>query len=430
MRPVFLLSILILLSGCAGYGDWVRQMEQRIARDDPQAALRVLEERAGERGRDAVLYQLNRAMILRMQGDLRASNAAFEAAKAAIDSVLAVSVSEQAGAITVNDAQRSYVGEPFERAYIHFYAALNYLDLGDPDGARVEMLQLDALLATFAGAGQPGAALPRYLAGMIFESRGEWSDALIAYRKALEGYRNYPAEGRIAPPAFLGRDLVRLAGRLGLDEQAKRWGAEFGVSPGEAERGAGEAEIVLLVHAGLAPLKHETGVAAPTPGGRIISVAMPVYASRRPVVRGAVLSAGAGVTRTALAEDIEEIARATLDLQYGSVLARTVARAAIKHEASRQAGRENELVGLVVNLAGLASERADTRSWTTLPNRIYLARLPVPSGPSIARVELEGRGGVIETLEIPVDLAPGEIRIVSVTRVSDADLIESPRVPR
>lgn len=423
-RSLPVLAVL-LLSGCATYGDWVGQMEQRIALQDPQAALQVLDQRSGARGKDAALYLLNRGMLLRMHGDLAGSAAAFEQAKAEIDALLAVSVSEQAGALAINDAQRSYVGEPFERAYLHVYAALDYLELGRRDEARVEMLQLDVLLGGLERGGQfVGTALPRYLSGMVFEAGGEWSDAMIAYRKAYEAYQAYPAELQMAAPRSLGRDLARAAARLGLGEELERYRAEFRLADEELEHPPpGQAELVFLLHSGLAPIKYETGVVAPTLSGRLVSVSMPYYLSRRPEVVAAEVSVDGAAGRTALVEDIDAAARAALERHRGAILARTVARAAIKYEASRRAGRENELAGLIVNIAGLVSERADTRSWSTLPNRIYLARLPAAAGRHTARIALrDRRGAVTEVIEYPLDLAPGERRFVSLHRVTPGDL--------
>lgn len=424
MRSFLLLIPALLLSACVGYTDWVGRMEQDIARQDATAALQVLERHADGRGKDATLYHLNRGMLLRMQGELVASTESFEQAKTAIDALLAVSVSEQAGALAINDAQRSYVGEPFERAFLHVYAALNFLELGSPDEARVEMLQLDVLLSDLERDGElAGTALPRYFAGLVFESRGEWSDAMIAYRKAYEVYRAHPLASGAGVPSTLGRDLMRLAARLGLNEELARYRAEFAaVGEGDVPR-AGEAELIFLLHSGLAPVKQETGMVAPTPSGRLISVSMPYYQSRQPALTTARVSADGHAAQTVLVEDIDAAARAALERRSGAILARTVARAAVKHEASRQAGRENELAGLVLNIAGLISERADTRSWSTLPNRIYLARLAVPAGRRDVQVDLVDRqGGIAESRTYPLDLAPGEKRFLSLHRVTPADL--------
>ena len=57
-------------------------------------------------------------MLRRMAGEYARSNAVFEQAKDAIERLDAVSVSEQAGALAVNDMLRSYTGEPFERVLV------------------------------------------------------------------------------------------------------------------------------------------------------------------------------------------------------------------------------------------------------------------------------------------------------------------------
>ncbi|MDR2877549.1 MAG: hypothetical protein LBV36_05870 [Chromatiales bacterium] len=423
-RFLFILGVL-LLSGCATYGDWATQMEGRIVAQDIPGALQVLEKRAGNRERDAVLFQLNRGMLLRLKEDLPASEEAFEQAKAQIEAVLAVSVSEQAGALAINDAQRSYTGEPYERAFLHFYAALNYLEQRRRDDARVEMLQLDVLLGSLNG-GKPfaGAALPRYLSGMVFEAGGEWSDAMIAYRKAYEIYHSYPA-GAVTVPRALGLDLVRLATRLALNDEAARYRKEFGL--GEVQlrpRVPGEAELIVLLHSGLAPVMRESSVTVPTSAGRLVSISMPFYdQKRRPQIAAAAVTVDGAAARTELAEDIDAAARAALEARRGAIIARTAGRAVVKHEASRQVARENELVGLAVNIAGLITERADTRSWSTLPGNIDMLRLPIPAGEHTARIELLDRqGAVVETFSYPLTLGAGELHFVSLHRVLPADI--------
>lgn len=423
-RWLLLPLLLAALSGCATYGDWVGQMERRIAAGDTEGAMQVLERHSAEQGRDAVLYRLNRGMLERLRSEPAASVAAFEDAKARIDALLAVSVSEQAGALAVNDTGRSYVGEPYERAFLHVYAALGFLDQGDHIGARVEMLQLDVLLRGWEEDGViVGTALPRYLSALVFEANGEWDDALIACRKAYETYRAYPKGVGPAPPRALGRDLVRLAERLGLEEEAARYRAEFGLEE-DVRLPPGSASLVVLLHSGLAPVKREAGVTVPTPSARLVSVSMPYYPPpRRPRFAGARVSVERMSAGSEAAENIDAAARAALEAQRGAILARTAARAVLKHEASRQVGRENELAGLLVNIAGLVSERADTRSWTTLPHSIHLARLAVPAGRHIARIELRDAGGaVIEVVDHPIDLAPAELAVLSLHRIHPADV--------
>jgi hypothetical protein len=429
LKPASAFSALLMavaLGGCATYGDWVGHMEGDIARQDPKGALRVLDDRSGMRDKDAALYQLNRGMLLRMQGDYAASNAAFEAAKTAIDRFLAISVTEQAESLTVNDAERAYTGEPFERAYIHVFEALNYLDMGRPDQARVEMLQLDVLLGGFEKKKEFfGTAFPRYLSGMIFESLGEIGDAMIAYREAYEAYKRYPAQFDVTPPRDLVRDLVRLGRRLGLDDEADRYRKEYHITDGELVPRTGQAQVVLLLSSGLVPVKQESNVVAPTTTGRFVSVSMPYYVSRPSATTGATLSADGATAHTALAENLDAVAIATLEQERPAILARTVARAVVKNDVSRRVSKDNELLGVVVNLAGVITERADTRSWSTLPNRIYVARLALDPGRHVVRVKFEGGHG--ETArDFPVDLAPGDLRLIALYRITEQDLLVTP----
>lgn len=418
---IIVLIALALLGGCVTYGDWVGHMEGEIAHDDPQGALKVLESRSGMRGKDAALYQMNRGILLRMDGDFAGSNAAFETAKIAIDQQLAISVTEQAGALTINEAQRAYVGEPFERAYIHVYEALNYLDMGKDDQARVEILQLDVLLSGFEKENQyNGSAFPRYLSGMIFESLGEWSDAMIAYRKAYEAYRRYPARFGVGVSRYLARDLVRLGERLGLKEEAEGYRKEFNLSDGELVPTSAQGEVIFLLQSGLAPVKQESGIVAPTTQGRLVSVSLPYYVSRRPAVSGAVVTADGATARATLVEDIDSIAAETLEQERPALLARAIARAVIKNDISRRVSKDNELLGVVTNIAGVVTERADTRSWSTLPNRIYLARLPLPPGRHVLHVQFNG--GADAPQDYPIDIAAGEKRFISVHKVTPQDL--------
>src|SRR3989304_5630507 len=58
------------------------------------------------------------------------------------------------------------------------------------------------------------------------------------------------------------------------------------------------------------------------------------------------------------------------------------------------------VAAMAVEIAGLVTERADTRSWLTLPARIHLARLPLPPGTYTVKVDLLGDAGrIVSTQE-------------------------------
>jgi hypothetical protein len=84
--------------------------------------------------------------------------------------------------------------------------------------------------------------------------------------------------------------------------------------------------------------------------------------------------------RGVLVEDVEGTALVTFEAEQKTILLRTVARALLKYLAHRSAKKKADFLGDLVNLLNVVTERADTRSWETLPNQIFLVRMPLPAG--------------------------------------------------
>ena len=79
-------------------------------------------------------------------------------------------------------------------------------------------------------------------------------------------------------------------------------------------------------------------------------------------------------------EDVENIAIETFNAQRTGILLRTLLRAVGKYLLYREANKQHEALGILANLAGVVTEQADTRSWQTLPNQIFMVRMPLPAG--------------------------------------------------
>jgi uncharacterized protein len=406
----------LLLSACATHGDVFRRVEGRLAAQQHEQALAELDA-LSRFGRDQALYQLNRGMLLRMQGDFPASIAAFERAKALGLDLEALSVTEGLAKLTVAEAASSYVPDPYERVLLHVYQALNFLEQGNLDAARVEALQLDVALRRLdpqdGRAPQGGDAFARYLSGLIFEAHGEWSDALIAYRFAA---RAYEAAQRPLPHS-LKLGLLRLTEYVGLAEEHAAYRERFGIEQWESvARRAREAEVVVVLHRGLAPVKYEHSVMAQDfRSGQLYRVSLP-HLRRRPP-RAASFSLSEGESRV-LGEDVEAVhalAALSLEQKLPGMTARAIARNVVKHNASSRAREENPLLGLIVNVAGAIAEQADTRSWRTLPDSIQIARLSLPPGEHEVSVRVyDAAGSVIGEHELPgLSLGAGQKRVVS-----------------
>jgi len=412
--------LLLQLAGCASYSQGFEPIEARLAAQDPAAAMQILEKQGPGRN-ELLLYLLNKAMLQRMQQDFAASNQSFEQAKQVIQTYSAVSISEQSAAFIINDTTRTYTGTPLEQVMLHVYAALNYLELGDHDAARVEALQVEVRLRQLMQ-DSPESALSvdpfaRYLSGMIFEDLGEYSDAMIAYRKAYEAYQGHDELYPLTVPDYLKQDILRMARKVGLNNEYARLEAQFGLSlhnnPGSAQE---KGEVVLLFHNGLAPIKHEHSVAVIDPGsGRLIRVSLPYYQFRQQQISRARVEANEMFAQTQQVEAIDNIAEQTLQAYMPAITARAVARAVLKYNMSREASKQNEVAGLLVNIVGVLTERADTRSWLSLPANIQMARLQLPPGTYTLSIELLDELEQIQHMKklIDVKVNPGERRYVS-----------------
>ncbi len=422
------LALVVLLSGCATYSDRIGVMERAIVAKDPVRALRVLEAQPGGR-KDDVLYLLNKAMLQRMQGEYAASNAALEEAKPLMEKFATLSVSEQAAAFAINENVRAYAGELFEQVYVHVIAALNYLALNAPHSARVEALQLDVKLNQIKQGAAVDDGFPRYLTGLIYERLGDWDDALIAYRKAYQAYKSFPSYYSVGVPYPLKDDLLRLTARQGMNDEHERYRTEFGIKEWSAATSSADTgEVVFILLSGLAPVKRDAITGAVTQDGRMVTVALPYFEQRRAAANGVRISTAGRSAESALMSDVNNVAVTALDHKLAGITARAIARAVIKTRAVSKAQQEgNGALGLLINVAGVATERADTRSWTTLPNQIYLARLQLPPGRYDLQVQvLSSRGGVLGVEEYnDLELLQGDQRIITRHWVTPQDLLPS-----
>jgi hypothetical protein len=393
MRLVQIAIISLLLSGCVTYGYIANPLEQNLQQHRPEQALEVLE-KTRHAARDKPLYLLEKAMLLRMMGDYEGSNEVLEQAKLIMRDLDAVSITEQAGAVTINDTMRSYGGETFEKELLHVYKALNFLEAGSPENARVEVLQLDVMYQEKGS--ETGAAIAHYVSGLVFEVLGGWSDALISYRKAYQALKR--SEQHI--PDGLQQDLIYFTGRQGLPDEQKGYADEFDIALKEDMIDmSSQGKLVFFLHNGLMPRKHEHAVHVQNPEtGRLIRIAKPYYERRSSMVKQLRINVDGQHSYGQLIEDVADAAYKNLDKQMPMITSRAIARAAVKYRVSKEAGEKDQLAGFLVNVAGVLTERADVRGWTTLPQNIMMASLPLPPGDHDITVELlDGHGSLIAT---------------------------------
>jgi hypothetical protein len=284
------LVLLVFVWGCAQHARVICDPLEKASRRDFDEAVSSLDEtKLAESGRDRFLYHAQRAHLLHLAGRYEASNAEFERAVRVGEELEPTSVTATLADYTINEAVKAYPGEDYERAYLHYYMALNYLALDDQEAALVECRRLDRtfreLDARYDDDRYQDDGFIRYLSGLIYEATGRTNDAYVDYKAAVRAYtRERP--GRAGLPDGLVASLLATARRLGLEDQAaallegtpapaglraggavtadgRETAAPDTLTPGPRRRRRRPTEIVVIVNAGWAPYKREKSIEVP-----------------------------------------------------------------------------------------------------------------------------------------------------------------------
>jgi hypothetical protein len=414
VRLAVSLCVLFALAGCASYVGSLNQMNRALASHDTKTALAALAPLEG--GRDQALYLLDKAMILRMRRDYAESIGAFERAKPLLHYLEATSVTETAAALTLTENLSSYTPPLYERLLLHVYQSLNYLQSSDGDDARVEIRQIDQLLKRLypkTDAAPGGAdAFARYFAGLVYEDAGAWSDAMIAYRKAYKAYR---AAGRPVPPG-LETSLCRFADYLGLKSQLSRYKKQFGISdwpPVVARDKAADGELVFLFSDGLAPRKVAVTQAVEDPhNAHFYSISLPTLRPLAPPAQAARVKIAGQSVPTVKVENIARNAAHELDANRASLVGKELSRDVARGVVAHQADKKQPGLGALFSLIGTAFDRADTRTWNTLPDNIQMTRVRLEPGRYDMTVSLVGAPSGRRVFDNVV-IKPGRITFVT-----------------
>ena len=362
-----------MLQACGFMQMEVNQLADSL---ESQGAAKTLEalEKISPPQRDRVQYLMNRGTLKQLSGDREGAGNDLETAKQLSDSLAAASLTENLGAVTVNETLRSFVGSPSERVILHSMLAFNYLAQNDVLGARVEMLQADVTMRQLATAGSNSGQLAgaNYLSGVIYELNNEYDNAMISYRRAAELVE---ARGRAIPEA-LADSLLYLSFRNGLKDEYKQYQKRFNRSAKALSEG--EREVFVFYSDGVVSNKRQHFISVYSYQlEQMISIALPYYPDSRYRPSRLYFSADDKDTRTEIIESTEQLVREDLDAEMPAITATTLARAVTKYQAVNEAQRKDDIAGLLLNLATTFSETADRRSWNMLPASLQVARFRV-----------------------------------------------------
>lgn len=389
--------------GCAGKVDY-HLLENHLASNNCSEAVSFVKKNQFDfSSNERLLYYMEAGMVNMYCGNFEESNRFFLLADETAERLWTKSLSKEASSYVTSDYAIAYAGEDYEKVLINLFSAINYFKLGQYDDALVECRKLDVNLDLFRKKRKGSYredAFGRYLSGIIYEAAGQPDDAFIDYFKAFHAFNHYRSLYGTPFPSTLQEDLVRLAkstGRLSELTEKLRIKVEKTL---DSEKKHASGKIIFVHFNGRAPVKIEELTLVPTSDGPV-KIAFPDYSVTPPSCRRSELivstSSGGVRSQTALVENINRIALKNLADQRSDIIRKTLARTVAKQVAIHGAASTIEdketraWAKFALNLLNMAVERADTRSWRTLPGEIYFTRVYVPAGRHSVSVKLCNR---------------------------------------
>lgn len=445
-----LLFFAFLLSGCRTYYQKQQEFQQHFRAGNLTEAARVLEsDRRADRRRTRLLHLMNQGVVQHMLGNYNESNRFLEEAFV-LGEDFRRNLGDQALALLVNPNVTEYRGEPFELLMIHYYKAMNFIQLGDMDAALVECRRLNIALNALSDRYNNENRYRRdafihNLMGIIYDATGDHNNAFIAYRNALEIYEDdYSRLFGVGVPEQLKRDLLRSAHRVGFTDQLRMYEERFGIryQPGRNED---TGELVFFWNNGLGPVKdefsilftivrgsggalqfvnEEHGLVFPVPASekesgdlgdlRVVRVAFPKYVERTPLYASARLRSAEETQTLYLGQNLNAVAFQSLNDRMLREMGTALLRLAIRQAAEQRIRREDETIGAIFGLLGAIAEQADTRNWQTLPHSIHYTRMELPAGTNNLKLELVlPNGNTARTLSLNKDIRPNHTNFMN-----------------
>jgi tetratricopeptide (TPR) repeat protein len=456
-RPGRLAAIAVaaaLAAGCAGYAGDVAEIRSSLlagnaarALSSADAALEVDAPDGYPRdvGGDTALLVLERASIKQALGQSESSALDFRVADKNLELLdLKHDTAGNIGKWLFSDNVTVYKAPPHEKLLLNALNMLNYLAVGDLEGARVEARRFDVVRRYVEDAYSPAEAqlgFGDYLAGFTYEMSGRYEQALYHYDRALAAGVGAAVEETIrrlaaCDPFRTDRITALLAA------------GEANAAPGCDARAADRGTVLIVAANGLAPYKRairlpigaalvvagnvmygpsmgmsDTGKANELAAkGLLTWINFPDLTRSRPRFARTGAAIDGRPVALPIREDVTRLVTADWDAIKGTLMGAAIVRMvtrAVAAEATQRGAEAGGAAGGLALLAGLAVEGAlfaadtpDTRSWVTLPSEIFVARAEVARGRHQVSVTYEGASGRVASNRA-IDVPPAGFAVVT-----------------
>ncbi|AXG75066.1 hypothetical protein DVK85_12830 [Flavobacterium arcticum] len=448
-----MLLLLIGFQSCGTYNSKTSDIESDLYNGNFDKAVAGIEgNKFLKKKRNKLLYLMEKGKVEYMRGNYEISNKLLEEAYILIDDIIKTNAGQAIASKLTNPMAMPYKGEDFEKVTIYYYKALNYFMLGKPNEALVEAKRINIKLYELNEKYKENKnkysedAFSQILQGIIYESVGDINNAFIAYRNAEEIYTKNGGDFFGVPmPEQLKKDLLRTSKLMGFTQEYNDYRTKFNIAVEDTPKkttpedyqAKPTSEAIIFWENGVGPAKDQIVITAsggsgifygsymdgdmleeiiiPIPTGANIgsinAIAIPKYRERGAYYNKAEIIVNGKPQNFNLAQDFYPIAKQCLKDRMLRETIGLVTRFAAKKATSAGLGAigkqllgdtGGDLIKLGADVAGAATEKADTRNWQTLPATISYTRVPLHEGENKFIIRKYGPMGVdTDTLYIP-----------------------------
>src|ERR1017187_8864997 len=437
----------LLAAGCTTYEQQnrvIQYWQQGSLPNAATAAARMADQNANNK--DAIVWRLEQGAVLRGNGQYEASNQAFDTAQEKIDRYAQeakVKLGHEAGALLSNLANLPYTGRAYDGIMLNTYRALNYLQLGESDKARVELTrayqrQQDAVednkrriekVQGEAAKSKDKATMDKAQQDPGFQSQVQGTcadlDRLKPYANYVNPFTVY-LEGlffmaNAADASDLERahkSLERVAGFADGNDYVKQ---DLATLDNLMKGKPLTPTTYVIFETGCAPQRGQIRIDIPIIVTKVsyVGAAFPTLKLQGNYLPSLTMTANGTSQATSLVASMDSVIgldfKNEMPIVITKTIAATVTKAVAAYGVNEAANQQSSLLGFASQIgtavAQVAVNIADTRTWTTLPKEFQACRIPTPAD---RKIDLTTPNG----MKTSVTICDGTVNVVYVKSVN------------
>ncbi len=382
MKKILILAVLIATSGCSTYTAKMELSRDFYYDGEYESAIVGVDELVEKASKNDIhLFLAERGKMRLAAGQYDSAIVDLQRAERRFHEIEGTfSISEMVKTSVKSAGSMEYQPESHEKIMVNAYLLLAYWLRGDTEGAFVERNRVVGRLKHYTDQlsqedwEKLDVPFARYLVALLYEMEGLTDDARIEYDEVEKIYPEARPAGEnsslteIVVFAELGRGPVKVSREIkGYFNKDAGNLLGFFELPGHSGP--------LIVNAGaLSSFSPDDGV--------VFSFAFPQYIRQPRIATGCTVAFdGIEAADAVLLNDIEETAMTAFGKDIGKILLKAAVRTSLQIMAQEKVSdKKGGIFFDILGKALSAIDKADTRSWQTLPAEVRVFRMECEPG--------------------------------------------------